>query len=181
MTPTIAILEGDQTGQELLVEALRVLEPDVIGMPLQFDRHDLSLERRRETDNAVVHDAAAAIREHGYGLKAATITPERAGDVGSPNAILRREIDGKVIVRTGRRLPGVRPVAGIYAPISVVRMAVGDCRAARVSASARARARIALRTESASSAASAAPWRSMRMPSTRAGRTPRCSAAPSSR
>ena len=46
--------------------------------------------------------------------------------MGSPNAILRREIDGKVIVRTGRRIPGVRPVAGIYAPISVIRMAVGD-------------------------------------------------------
>ena len=31
-----------------------------------------------------------------------------------------------VIVRTGRRIPGVRPVAGIHAPISIVRMAVGD-------------------------------------------------------
>jgi isocitrate dehydrogenase (NAD+) len=39
------------------------------------------------------------------GLKAATITPEGKGDVGSPNAILRRAIDGKVIVRTGRRIP----------------------------------------------------------------------------
>jgi isocitrate dehydrogenase (NAD+) len=147
VTPTIAILEGDQTGQELLVEALRVLEPDVIGMPLQFDRHDLSLERRRETDNAVVHDAAAAIRQHGYGLKAATITPERADDVGSPNAILRREIDGKVIVRTGRRLPGVRPVAGIYAPISVVRMAVGDAYGAREWREGDGDAEVAFRTE----------------------------------
>jgi isocitrate/isopropylmalate dehydrogenase len=40
--------------------------------------------------------------------------------------MLRREIEARVIVRTGRRLPGVRPVAGIHAPISVVRMAVGD-------------------------------------------------------
>ena len=31
-----------------------------------------------------------------------------------------------MIVRTGRKLPRVRPVAGIHAPISVVRMAVGD-------------------------------------------------------
>jgi isocitrate dehydrogenase (NAD+) len=147
VTPTIAILEGDQTGQELLVEALRVLEPDVIGMPLQFDPYDLSLERRRETDNAVVHDAARAIRKHGYGLKAATITPEVAGDVGSPNAILRREIDGKVIVRTGRRLPGVRPVAGIYAPISVVRMAVGDAYGAREWREGEGDDEVALRTE----------------------------------
>ncbi|MEO6991912.1 MAG: isocitrate/isopropylmalate family dehydrogenase [Candidatus Baltobacteraceae bacterium] len=130
-TPTIVVLEGDQTGQELLNEALRILDPAVLGLPLAFERYDLSLERRRETANAVVFEAAAAIKRTGLGLKAATITPELAGDVGSPNAILRREIDGKVIVRTGRRLPGVRPVAGIYAPIAVVRMAVGDAYGAK--------------------------------------------------
>ncbi|MBC5810114.1 MAG: isocitrate dehydrogenase [Candidatus Eremiobacteraeota bacterium] len=130
-TPAIVVLEGDQTGQELLVEALRVLAPDVIGMTLAFERFDLSLEKRRATNNDVVHEAAAAMKRSGYGLKAATITPEGRGDVGSPNAILRKEIDGKVIVRTGRRLPGVRPVAGIHAPISVVRMAVGDAYGAK--------------------------------------------------
>ena len=30
-----------------------------------------------------------------------------------------------MIVRTGRRIPGVMPLAGVHAPISVVRMAVG--------------------------------------------------------
>jgi isocitrate/isopropylmalate dehydrogenase len=123
---TIVVLEGDQTGQELLEEALRVLAPDVIGVELDFPRIDLSLENRRSTKNAVVHEAAAAVREHGYGLKAATITPETAGDVGSPNRILREEIGGKVIVRTGRRIPGVVPLGGVHSPISVVRMAVGD-------------------------------------------------------
>ena len=44
---------------------------------------------------------------------------------------MRQAIDGKVIVRTGRRIPGVRPVAGIHAPISVVRMAVGDAYGAK--------------------------------------------------
>jgi isocitrate/isopropylmalate dehydrogenase len=130
-TPTIVVLDGDQTGQELLVEALRVLDPDVVGLPLDFERFDLSLENRRATQNAVVHEAAVAMKRSGYGLKAATITPETKADVGSPNAILRRELDGKVIVRTGRRLPGVRPVAGIHAPISIVRMAVGDAYGAK--------------------------------------------------
>ena len=46
------------------------------------------------------------MRETGLGLKAATITPEGADDVGSPNRILREAIDGKVILRTGRRIPG---------------------------------------------------------------------------
>jgi isocitrate/isopropylmalate dehydrogenase len=123
---TIVVLEGDQTGQELLEEALRVLTPDVIGIKLDFPRFDLSLEHRRATQNAVVHEAAAAVREHGLGLKAATVTPEQRGDIGSPNRILREDIGGKVIVRTGRRIPGVVPVGGVYAPISIVRMAVGD-------------------------------------------------------
>ena len=122
----IVILEGDQTGQELLEESLRLLSPDVTGLALELPRFDLSLESRRATGNGVVHEAAAAIREHGLGLKAATATPEARGDVGSPNRILREEIGGKVIVRTGRRLPGVVPFGGVHAPISVVRMAVGD-------------------------------------------------------
>lgn len=130
-TTTLVVLDGDQTGQELLNEALRVLDPAVIGIPLSVERYDLSLENRRATDNGVVHEAAAAMRTHGFGLKAATITPETAGDVGSPNRILREEIDGRVIVRTGRRLSGVRPIGGIHAPISVVRMAVDDAYGAK--------------------------------------------------
>jgi isocitrate/isopropylmalate dehydrogenase len=122
---TVVVLEGDETGQELLEEALRVLAADVIGVELDFPRFDLSLERRRATGNEVVHEAAAAIREHGFGLKAATVTPEGRDDVGSPNRILREEIGGKVIVRTGRRIPGVIPVGGVFSPISIVRMAVG--------------------------------------------------------
>src|SRR5437763_1431926 len=128
---TIVVLEGDQTGQELLEEALRVLRPDVIGVELDFPRFDLSLENRRATENRVVNEAAAAIREHGLGLKGATVTPEGRGDVGSPNRILREEIGGKVIVRTGRRIPGVVPIGGVYAPISIVRMAVGDAYGAK--------------------------------------------------
>ena len=126
MPKTLVVMEGDETGQELLQEALRVLAPAVIGVELTFEHYDLSLENRRATANEVVHEAARAMCQHGFGLKAATITPEISGDVGSPNAILREEVDGKVIIRTGRRLPGVRPVGGIHAPISIVRMAVDD-------------------------------------------------------
>ncbi len=129
--PTIVVLEGDQTGQELLVESLRVLAPDVVGFEVELERFDLSLEKRRESGNAIVYAACEAMKRTKLGLKAATITPEGSGDVGSPNAILRRALDGKVIVRTGRRIPGVRPVAGIHAPISVVRMAVGDAYGAK--------------------------------------------------
>ena len=123
---TIVVMEGDQTGQELLEEALRVLDPSVTGLEIELRRYDLSLENRRATENQVVHEAAAAMRETRFGIKAATVTPEGPDDVGSPNAILRKGIDGTVIVRTGRRIPGVNPVSGFHAPISVVRMAVDD-------------------------------------------------------
>jgi isocitrate/isopropylmalate dehydrogenase len=144
---TIIVLEGDQTGQELLEEALRVLAPDVTGLELDFPRYDLSLGHRRATGNAVVHQAAAAIREQGLGLKAATITPEARDDVGSPNRIIREEIGGKVIVRTGRRIPGIVPFGGVHAPISVVRMAVGDAYGAEEWREGEGEAEVAFRTE----------------------------------
>ncbi|HTZ53454.1 MAG TPA: isocitrate/isopropylmalate family dehydrogenase [Candidatus Acidoferrum sp.] len=146
-SPTIVVLDGDQTGEELLNESLRVLDESVIDIPLALERYDLSLENRRATNNQVVHDAAAAMVTHRLGLKAATITPEQPGDVGSPNQILRQAIDGKVIVRTGRKLPRVRPVAGINAPISIVRMAVGDAYGAKEWREGEGLDEIALRTE----------------------------------
>src|ERR1700682_5914622 len=131
MATKIAVLHGDQTGEELLRESLRLLERDVIGLEIEKQDFDLSLERRRATRNQVVLDAAEALRTSGFGIKAATITPEGGGDVGSPNAILRKQIDGRVIVRTGRRIPGVRPLAGVHSPISVIRMAVDDAYGAK--------------------------------------------------
>ncbi|MGB2850248.1 MAG: isocitrate/isopropylmalate family dehydrogenase [Solirubrobacterales bacterium] len=122
----IVVLDGDETGQELLDAALRVLDSDVVGIELALEHFDLSLAARRASDNGICSDAAAAIRDAGLGLKAATITPEGADDVGSPNRLIREGIDGTVIVRTGRRIPGVTPIAGIFHPISICRMAVGD-------------------------------------------------------
>src|SRR6476646_5323896 len=130
----IVVLEGDQTGQELLEEALRVLDPEVVGIELALPRFDLSLAHRRETANQVVHDAA-------------TVTPEARDDVGSPNRILREEIGGKVIVRTGRRIPGVVPLGGVHAPISVVRMAVGDAYGAKEWREGTGEDEVAFRTE----------------------------------
>jgi isocitrate/isopropylmalate dehydrogenase len=122
----IIVLEGDETGQELLDQSLRLLDPAVTDIEVALEHFDLSLANRRATENEVVTAAGRAIREAGFGIKAATVTPEGADDVGSPNRILREELDGTVIIRTGRRIPGVTPVAGVHYPISVCRMAVGD-------------------------------------------------------
>ena len=47
MATQIVVLEGDQTGQELLEEALRVLDPVTTGLQCEFIRFDLSLKNRR--------------------------------------------------------------------------------------------------------------------------------------
>jgi isocitrate dehydrogenase (NAD+) len=121
---TIVVLTGDQTGQELLDEALRVINPSVTRFDVNFETFDLSLENRRATKNAVVREAAERIKQTGLGIKAATITPPEKGDIGSPNALLREWVDGQVILRTGRRIPSIRPMGGVHSPIAVVRMAV---------------------------------------------------------
>jgi len=125
-TAHIVVCEGDQTGQELLVQSLRVMKRELLGVDIDLTTFDMSLANRIATKNGVVRDAAAAMREAGLGLKAATITPPERGSVGSPNRLLREGIDGSVIVRTGRRIPGVAPVVAINKPIVVIRMAVGD-------------------------------------------------------
>ena len=143
----IVALEGDQTGQELLEQALRVLDSQVLGLELEIVRYDLSLAKRRETNNEIVEEAAAAMRDTGLGIKAATITPEAADDVGSPNRILRERVDGKVILRTGRRIPGVSTIAGVHHPMSVCRMAVGDAYGAKQWREADGDDELAFRTE----------------------------------
>ena len=66
------MLEGDETGQELLEQSLHVLEPELLGIELAFERFDLSLENRRATDNGIVHEAAKAMAAAGLSLKAPT-------------------------------------------------------------------------------------------------------------
>jgi len=124
--PTITVLHGDQTGEELLVEALRILTAPQLASLVHLEHIDLSLAARRESANRVVFQAAQLMMASHFGLKAATVTPEGLGEIEGPNAILRAEVGGDVIVRTGRRIPGVAPLGGVHSPITVVRMAVDD-------------------------------------------------------
>ena len=123
---TIVVLEGDETGQELLEQALRILDTNLMKIDICLEYFDLSLNNRRKTKNHVVYEACERIKETGFGLKAATITPPLKEDVGSPNALLRENLSAQVIVRTGRRIPSIVPLAGVHAPITVMRMAVED-------------------------------------------------------
>ena len=63
---TIVVLEGDETGQELLEEALRVLAPDVIGLEVELPRYDLSLRvAAGDAERASSTRRRAAVREAG--------------------------------------------------------------------------------------------------------------------
>jgi isocitrate dehydrogenase len=66
--------------------------------------YDLGIEKRDETDDQITIDAANAIKEHGVGVKCATITPdeERVVEFGlkkmwkSPNGTIRNILGGVV-------------------------------------------------------------------------------------
>lgn len=96
--------------------------------------YDLGIEHRDATNDQVTVDAANAIREHGVGIKCATITPDeqRVQEFSlkqmwkSPNGTIRNILDGTVF-----REPIVinnipRLVTNWNAPIIVGRHAFGD-------------------------------------------------------
>jgi len=96
--------------------------------------YDLSIENRDATDDQVTIDAANAIKEHGVGVKCATITPDeaRVQEFGlkkmwkSPNGTIRNILGG-CIFREPIVISNVpRLIPGWTDPIVVGRHAFGD-------------------------------------------------------
>jgi len=103
-------------------------------LDVQLEYYDLGVEHRDATDDQVTVDAAHAIREHGVGVKCATITPDeaRVEEFGlkqmwrSPNGTIRNIIGG-VIFREPIVMANVpRLVPGWTKPIVIGRHAFGD-------------------------------------------------------
>jgi isocitrate dehydrogenase len=103
---------------------------------LDVDLHyyDLGIEERDRTDDRVTVEAANAIKEHGVGVKCATITPDeqRVEEFGlkrmwkSPNGTIRNILGG-VVFREPIVISNVpRLVPGWTDPIVVGRHAFGD-------------------------------------------------------
>ncbi len=95
---------------------------------------DLGIESRDATDDQVTVDAAEAIKQHGVGVKCATITPDeaRVEEFGlrrmyrSPNGTIRNILGG-VIFREPIVIANVpRLVPGWTKPIVIGRHAFGD-------------------------------------------------------
>src|SRR5664279_4688134 len=95
---------------------------------------DLSIESRDATEDQITVDAANAIKEHGVGVKCATITPdeERVEEFGlkkmwvSPNGTIRNILGG-VVFREPIIISNIpRLVPGWTKPIIIGRHAHGD-------------------------------------------------------
>src|SRR5947199_9801141 len=96
--------------------------------------YDLSIENRDATDDQVTVDSANAIKQHGVGVKCATITPDEARVEEfklkkmwkSPNGTIRNILGG-CIFREPIVISNVpRLIPGLNDPLVVVRHAFGD-------------------------------------------------------
>lgn len=103
-------------------------------LDLDLRYYDLSIQNRDATYDQVTIDAANAIKEHGVGIKCATITPDeaRVEEFGlkkmwkSPNGTIRNILGG-VVFREPIIIDNVpRLVPGWTKPIVVGRHAFGD-------------------------------------------------------
>ena len=103
-------------------------------LDVELKYFDLGVEKRDETNDQITIDAANAIKEHGVGVKCATITPDeaRVEEFGlkemwkSPNGTIRNILGG-VIFREPIIISNVpRLVPGWTKPIIIGRHAHGD-------------------------------------------------------
>jgi len=103
-------------------------------LDIDLKYYDLSIQHRDATDDQVTVDAANAIKEHGVGVKCATITPDedRVTEFGlkrmwrSPNGTIRNILGG-VVFREPIVMSSIpRFVPGWTKPIIIGRHAHGD-------------------------------------------------------
>ena len=103
-------------------------------LDVELKYFDLSIENRDATDDQVTVDAAQAIKEHGVGVKCATITPDEARVEEfrlkkmwrSPNGTIRNILGGTIFREPILCANVPRLVPGWTKPIVIGRHAFGD-------------------------------------------------------
>lgn len=103
-------------------------------LDIDLKYYDLSIQKRDETNDQITIDAANAIKEHGVGVKCATITPDeaRVEEFGlkkmwkSPNGTIRNILNGTVFREPIIMSNVPRYVQGWEQPIVIGRHAFGD-------------------------------------------------------
>jgi isocitrate dehydrogenase len=125
-------LDGDEMTRIIWAFIKERLIHPYLDVDLRY--FDLSIQQRDATDDQVTVDAANAIKEHGVGVKCATITPDeaRVEEFGlkrmwrSPNGTIRNILGG-VIFREPIVISNIpRLVPGWTKPIVIGRHAHGD-------------------------------------------------------
>ncbi|HEX6075735.1 MAG TPA: NADP-dependent isocitrate dehydrogenase [Micromonosporaceae bacterium] len=125
-------LDGDEMTRIIWKQIKDQLILPYLDIDLKY--YDLSIQHRDETDDQVTVDAANAIKQHGVGVKCATITPDeaRVEEFGlkkmwrSPNGTIRNILGG-VVFREPIIMSNVpRYVPGWTKPIVIGRHAHGD-------------------------------------------------------
>lgn len=125
-------LDGDEMTRIIWKQIREQLILPYLDVDLRY--YDLSIQHRDETDDQATVDAANAIKEHGVGVKCATITPDeaRVEEFGlkkmwrSPNGTIRNILGG-VVFREPIIMSNVpRLVPGWTKPIIIGRHAHGD-------------------------------------------------------
>jgi isocitrate dehydrogenase len=128
----IVELDGDEMTRIIWAFIKEQLVLPYLDVDLRY--FDLSIQNRDATDDQVTIDAAHAIKDHGVGVKCATITPDeaRVAEFGlkkmwkSPNGTIRNILGG-VIFREPIIMSNVpRLVTSWTKPIVVGRHAHGD-------------------------------------------------------
>jgi isocitrate dehydrogenase len=129
---TVVELDGDE-----MTRIIWQFIKDKLILPyldVNLEYYDLGIEHRDATDDQVTVDAANAIKQHGVGVKCATITPDeaRVEEFGlkkmwrSPNGTIRNILGG-VIFREPIVMSNVpRLVPSWTKPIVIGRHAFGD-------------------------------------------------------
>ena len=128
----IVEIDGDEMTRILWAWIKELLLDPYLNIDLKY--YDLGIESRDATDDQITVDAANAIKEHGVGVKCATITPDetRVEEFGlkrmyrSPNGTIRNILGGTIF-----RAPIIcknipKYVGGWNKPIIVGRHAFGD-------------------------------------------------------
>ncbi|HEY0001272.1 MAG TPA: NADP-dependent isocitrate dehydrogenase [Actinoplanes sp.] len=132
VTNPVVELDGDEMTRIIWKQIREQLILPYLDVPLEY--YDLSIQYRDETDDQVTVDAANAIKQHGVGVKCATITPDeaRVEEFGlkkmwrSPNGTIRNILGG-VVFREPIIMSNVpRLVPGWTKPIIIGRHAHGD-------------------------------------------------------
>ena len=132
VTNPIVELDGDEMTRIIWAFIKEQLILPYLDVELKY--FDLAIESRDATEDQITVDAANAIKEHGVGVKCATITPDeaRVEEFGlkemyrSPNGTIRNILGG-VIFREPIVISNIpRLVPGWTKPIVIGRHAFGD-------------------------------------------------------